>query len=436
MRKLCNISMLSVLVVFVLLGNFNKVEAEDLFDLAAESAILIDGDTGKILYQKNPDVSLPPASMTKMMTEYLILEAVNEKKISWVQELMISEYTYKVSQNRDLSNVPLRIDHKYNIKELYEAMAIYSANGATIALAEVVAGTESNFVKLMNDKAKELGLKDYKFVNSSGLNNKDLFGMHPSGTDTEENMMSARDTAKLAFHLINDYPEVLDTSSITKKTFREGTDDAINMSNWNWMLPGLVFEYEGMDGLKTGSTELAGYSFTATAERKGIRLLSVVMKTNSYKERFQETRKLLDYGFSNFSKKQLYPAGFHLKSKPVVSVSKGKEKEVGIATNGPIEVLVKSGQEKSYKVRFLLDKSFFTKKEELIAPLKKKQKIGKVQLVYSGDDNYGYIAEGGDMMVDVITTAGVEKTNGFMLILRGIGSYISDIWKTTVDGIS
>ena len=186
-------------------------------------------------------------------------------RVKWDQEYSVSDYAYQISQDRALSNVPLRADGTYSIKELYEAMTIYSANGATIGIAETIAGSESSFVKMMNEKAEELGLKDYKFVNSTGLNNHDLKGMHVAGDAEEENIMSARSTAKLAYHLLNDYPDVLETTSIPKKVFREGTDDAINMENWNWMLPGLIFKYEGVDGLKTGTTDFAGYCFTGTA---------------------------------------------------------------------------------------------------------------------------------------------------------------------------
>ena len=163
------------------------------------------------------------ASMSKILTEYLILEAINNQQISWEDTTSISEYAHRVSQNLSLSNVPLRRDEHYTIRELYEAMAIYSANGATIALAEVLAGSETEFVRLMNAKAKELGMENYTFVNSTGLNNKDLFGMHPAGTADAENLASAKDTALMALRILQDYPEVLTIASIPRKTFRPDT---------------------------------------------------------------------------------------------------------------------------------------------------------------------------------------------------------------------
>jgi D-alanyl-D-alanine carboxypeptidase (penicillin-binding protein 5/6) len=129
-------------------------KAEESLNLNVDAAILIDAETGKILYEQNADKALGIASMTKMLTEYLLFEAIEDGKITWDQQYSVTDYTYRVSQNRLLSNVPLRQDGSYSIKELYEAMAIYSANAATIGIAETIAGTEENFVKLMNEKAE------------------------------------------------------------------------------------------------------------------------------------------------------------------------------------------------------------------------------------------------------------------------------------------
>jgi D-alanyl-D-alanine carboxypeptidase (penicillin-binding protein 5/6) len=415
------------------------VSAEtDILDIQAHSAILVDGKTGQILYEKESDLALPTASMTKMMTEYLVLEAVNQGKISWDQETGISEYVYKISQNNNLSNVPLRSDYKYTVKELYESMAIYSANGATIALSELVAGTETNFVKMMNDKAKELGLENYKFVNTTGLNNKDLLGMHPEGTGAnEENLMSAKDTARLAFHLINDYPEVLETAKVPKKMFREGTDDEIQMDNWNWMLPSLVYGYEGVDGLKTGSTDLAGYCFTGTALKNGTRLISVVMKTDSYKARFDETRKLFDYGFNNFEVQEIIPAGYQDKEQAVLPVVKGKGKEVEIESTNALSLLVKQGEKEMYQPVVTIDKSVLTSEGELTAPVDQGMKVGSLTVEYNGEGTLKFLTIKGEELIqtDVVTTSSIEKSNWFVLTFKAIGGFFGDIWTSAANGI-
>ncbi len=277
----------------------------------ADAAILINASSGQIIYAQNEDQPLGIASMTKIMTEYLVLEAIHTGKTTWNQTYMISEKVYTIANAGGLSNVPLRQYTRYTVRELFDAMAIKSANGAAIALAEIAAGTEGNFVKQMNDKAKQLGLEHYQFINASGLGNDDMLGLHPAGTDPQdENLLSARDTATLAFHLLRDFHEVLETASIPWKIFREGTEDAFWMKNTNAMLEGRIYAYEGMDGLKTGTTSFAGPTFTGTAERNGIRFITVILNSkdsvgysNSH-ERFRQATKLLNYGFDSISVSQ------------------------------------------------------------------------------------------------------------------------------------
>ena len=212
-----------------------QAKAEEGLNIEAESAILVDAETGKILYAKNPDMTLPPASMTKMMTEYLVLEAIESGDISWDTTTQISDYPYGISANTNFSGVGLRQNVDYTVRALYEAMAINSDNATTIALAELIAGSEGEFVKLMNQKAEEIGLpeSEYKFVNTTGLENSSLGENYPEGTDPDAtNLLSARSSALLAYHLINDYPESLEISKIPQTEF-----DGHTIVNWNRMLP-------------------------------------------------------------------------------------------------------------------------------------------------------------------------------------------------------
>ncbi|RJS60987.1 D-alanyl-D-alanine carboxypeptidase family protein [Bacillus sp. PK3_68] len=437
--------MLSLLLVAGLWQPRPSVQAEEPLKVNAAAAILIDSETGQILYEKNADKMLGVASMTKMMTEYLLLEAIKEKKVTWDQEYTVSEYVYKISQDRGLSNVPLRLGEKYNVRELYEAMTIYSANAATIALAETIAGSEANFVKLMNKKAKELGLEKYKFVNASGLSNKDLKGMHPSpGTPKDENMMSAKTTATLAFHLVKEYPEVLETASITKKKFREGTDDETNMENWNWMLPSLVFAYEGMTGLKTGSTDFAGYCFTGTAERDGKKLISVVMDATDdkgkgdHKARFTETKKLLDYGFNQFDRKEVIKKGATVKGYESAPVNKGKEKEVAMKAGKPLVVYVGKGQKTNYNKTFRMESSENVDSKKVQAPIKKGKVVGFITLSPQNGSELKYIEykEKNHAEVPMVAAKTVEKANWFILSMRAIGGFFAGIWTAAVDTVT
>lgn len=415
----------------------NQASAEsDPLGINAEAAILLDAKTGKILYQKNPDAVLGVASMSKMMTEYLVLEAIHNKKLSWDQKVMINEYVHKLSAAPGLSNVGLTQGEEYTVKELYEAMAIFSGNAATVALAETVAGTEKNFVALMNKRAGELGLKDFKFVNASGLNNESLLGNVPAGGPNDENVMSARATAKLAYQLITDYPEVIEIAKTPKLIFAK---DGREYPNFNWMLPGLIFEYKGVDGLKTGSTDFAGYCFTATAERNGQRFISVVMKASSKDTRFTETRKVLDYAFNNFGEEQVLPKHYQIKGTKTLPVIKGKGDNVKIYTKEAIDLVVKNGEKDNYKAVLVLDKKKLTKNGELTAPVKKGDKVGYVTLKSKNGEDFGFINSDPTkgIKVDVIAAENVEKANGFVLMMRGIGGFFGDVWgsvSSTVKG--
>ncbi|WP_346655565.1 D-alanyl-D-alanine carboxypeptidase family protein [Lysinibacillus sphaericus] len=433
MNTVIRLLLIPVLLFSVLAGIPAKANAETDLGLYVDAAILIDADSGKILYEQNADTSLGIASMTKMMTEYLLLDAIDAGTVKWDQEYHVTDYTYKISQNRALSNVPLRRDGTYTIRELYEAMAIYSANAATVAIAETIAGTETEFIKLMNKKAEKLGLKDYKFVNSTGLNNADLFGMHPAGTGPkDENVMPAKTVAKLAYHLLKDHPEVLETSKIAEKTFREGTEDRIEMRNWNDMLPGLANPYEGVDGLKTGTTDFAGHCFTGTATRNGTRLISVVMKAvdekgeGTRKARFDETAKLFNYGFSQFSKQEIIPANYKFKDQETVKVTKGKEKNVAIAVKEPVSFMIKSSEKDLYKPKLVLDK------KSLEAEVKKDTVVGKVVIERTEGTDHGFI-DGKGLKVDVVTTEAVERASGISLFFQGIGSFFGNLWNSITD---
>jgi serine-type D-Ala-D-Ala carboxypeptidase (penicillin-binding protein 5/6) len=437
---------LAVVMGLSLFTGIHKAEAQDNVNVNADAAILVDGENGKVLYEKNADKVLGVASMSKMMTEYIVHDYIKRGKVKWDQEYSVDEFVYTMSRPRELSNVPLRRDGKYTVKELYDQMAIYSSNAATIALAEVIAGSETNFIKLMNEKAKQLGLKDYKFVNSTGLNNSDYHGKQPQGTGPDdENVMSARAVGKLAFQLIHDFPDVLKTASIPKMTIRKGTPDEFVMPNWNWMLPGLVYSYQGMDGLKTGHTELAGQCFTGTAMRDGKRFITVVQNAkedngaSSYKARFSETRKMLDYAFSNFSKEEILPKHYQLKEDKTLPVVKGKADQVTIYTNSAIDMFTLNGEKKNYKPVLVLDKSKINKNGELTAPIKKGEKIGYLTIAPKNGEKVSFLTDKGQKSVqaDVVAAQDVEKANWFVLMMRGVGSFFGDIWhgiSSTVKG--
>lgn len=413
------------------------IQADSTLDIDAESAILVDAKTGKVLYAKNPDEALPPASMTKMMTEYLVWEAVESGDFNWDDTTQISDYPYGISANPSFSGIGLKQGTDYTIQSLYEAMAINSDNAATIALAEEIAGSEGEFVKLMNEKAEEMGLHDFKFVNTTGLENESLGDNYPEGTDPKGiNLLSARSAALLAYHLVNDYPEALEIASIPATEF-----DGQTITNYNWMLAHegsnlKQYHYEGVDGLKTGNTDLAGYCFTGTAERDGQRLISVVMKTDSEDQRFKETIKLFDYGYDNFADTEIFKAGYQLDDQQTLPVEKGKNKEVNIAIKDAFNLPIKKNQKEDFIVQYTIDEKLLTEDGNLIAPIKKGTKVGTAELVNKDGIDYGYITPGVEKETqDLVVTEDIEKKNWFMNGIDSVGGFFMDLFSTIFDKV-
>lgn len=420
--------MLMLACLFTSLPQQANAAEKDELGLESKAAILVDADTGEVLYEKNSDELLGVASMSKMMTEYILLESIKEGKITWEQKVKINNYIHRLSGAPELSNVGLTEGEEYTVKELYQAMAIHSGNAATVALAELIAGTEKNYINVMNKKAEELGLKDYEFVNSSGLNNADLLGSYPAGDATSENKMSARAVAKLAYHLVKDYPEILETSSMPSLKFRDGRE----YKNFNWLIPSLVFGYEGVDGLKTGSTDYAGYNVTSTAKKGDQRVISVIMKGKTKNSRFSESIKMLDYAFGNFAEEEILPANYTIKNNKTLKVVKGKEDSVKISTDKAINLTVKNGEKENYQTKLTLDEKKLNSKGELTAPVKKGEKIGTLTLQTKDGKEIEFLTADGQktVTVDVVATKDVEKANWFILAMRGVGEFFSDVWNS------
>jgi D-alanyl-D-alanine carboxypeptidase (penicillin-binding protein 5/6) len=420
-------SVMLVLAAAILAFSFvlpvSKANAAVAIELEAASYILMEASTGQIIYAKNADEALPPASMTKMMTEYVVMEHISDGKIKWDDIVTISQYANDVIGSGAL----LATDEKYTVKELFQNMSIYSGNDASVALAEFVAGTEENFVHMMNDKAEELGMTNSHFTNATGLSTEDLGAYAPNIPG--ETLMTAHDAALLARAIVTEHPEVLDIASQPTKRSRDNDETSPLMVNWNWMLEGwesynnnfTPYAYKGLDGLKTGHTQEAGYCFTGTAERDGFRIISVVMKTDSERKRFEETRKLLDFGFNNFELKTVLAAKTELEALPMVSVKKGVETEVPVVTQEGVTLVVEKGAKEEEFVLTAESKPI----EDIVAPIKQGDVLGTATLTYDGP--IGKI----EKEINMVAAQDVEKGSWIRLLFRAIGNFFGDIF----DGI-
>ncbi|MBC9825519.1 serine hydrolase [Carnobacterium inhibens] len=401
--------------------------------IEAAAAFIIEPTTGKVLLNQNGDEKLGIASMTKMITEYILLETIKNGDLAWDDQVEISEYAHKVSQNYELSNVPLRIDETYSVEELYQAMAIYSANGATIALAEHIAGDEQTFVDMMREKVETWGITNYELYNTTGLSNSDLYGhIYPGSTEENENTMTAREMAIVAQKLLNDFPDVLKTSSISKKTFREGTSDKIEMTNFNWMLPGLDHERANVDGLKTGTTDFAGASMTGTAEEEGMRIITIVMNATNGQEdlgkRFVETDKMMDWAFENWEMVPAFEENQIIENIDPVAVDDGKEDVIELAVKSDVSLLVpKNTDIKNTSVTIQLQKDLLNESDHLTAPIEKGTEVGTAQVISEGDE-LGYVNGEEGEEVTVVAASTIEKANVFVLGGRWVKDFISNLF--------
>lgn len=343
-------------ILILLMINFlfiPVVSAEDL-KLAenAKSAILIEASTGEILFEKNADERLVPASMTKMMSMLVIIEAIENGDLKWNQEIQVSENASSMGG----SQILLETGEKMSVRDLFKGVAIASGNDAVVALAEAVAGTEDAFVQKMNDKAKELGLKNTNFKN-------------PHGLDTANHYSSARDMSLIAKELVK-HEKVLEFTSVYEDYLRENTDRKIWLVNTNK----LVRFYDGVDGLKTGFTEGAGYCLTATAKKDGMRVIAVVMGEADSKTRNQEVSEMLDYAFAQYKLENLLEDGYSLGEYKVYN---GKDEFVTVIPKDGATILRKKG-EKSSKATYEADVY------ELKAPLKKGDVVGSLKIKEDG----------------------------------------------------
>lgn len=342
-------------------------------DISSVSAVLIEGSTGTIIYEKNKDERLKPASITKIMTLLLIFEALEAGKIKLTDEVSVSEYAASMGG----SQVYLEPYEVQTVDTMIKCISIASANDASVAMAEYIAGSEEEFVTLMNKRAKELGMNNTNFVNCCGL-------------DTDNHYSSAYDVALMSRELITRFPEISKYSLVWMDTIIHKTkkgESEFGLTNTNK----LVKFYQGITGLKTGSTSLAKYCVSATAKRNNMDLIAVIMAAPDTKTRFLEASKLLNYGFANYS---IYTDDNTDMVIDPVKVVKGIKDTVQGAPSNKFSYLCTKGKS-SDQIRKEVVLS-----EKVSAPVAANDKIGEI-IYYYGDEEIG--------RVDIIASEMVNK---------------------------
>lgn len=350
--------------------------------LNAKSAILMEESTGNILYESNPDERLPIASVTKVMTMLLIMEAVDSGKISLDDMVTVSENAMSYGG----STMFLETGEQLTVNDMLKGIAVASANDGCVAMAEHLAGSESAFVDMMNEKAKELGMENTHFMNTNGL-------------DEDDHYSSARDVAIMSRELMK-HETIFNYTSIWMDTLRGGKFQLANTNK-------LIRFYDGANGLKTGSTSKALCCLSAAAKRNDMQLIAVVLGAPTSAERFASAKSLLDYGFANYAVNTQITAGDEVQK---IAVEKGVDKEVGVVAGDSCSTLVKKGQEDNITKEIKID-------EMITAPIEAGQKIGTMTISRDGE----VIAD-----IDLNASSAVEK--------KGIGLIIKDFFATIFFG--
>ena len=340
------------IVLFIVLGlllgmlPFYARGAE--MDIPAKSALLMDMETGTVLFEKNAHEPLAPASVTKVMTMLLIMEAIDSGKISWDDQVTASE----AAAQKGGSQIYLKVGETMSVSDMVKSIAVSSANDCACAMAEHIAGSEEAFVVMMNDRAKQLGMNDTNFVNCTGLDDSE---------DAKNHRTSAYDIALMSRELMIKHPDIQKFTTIWMDTVRNGS---FGLSNTNKM----VRFYSGATGLKTGFTSSAGYCLSATAKRDGMELVAVVMGAETSKERFAACKSMLDYGFANFA--IIHP---QLPENASVKVELGKSDYVKAVPSQNMAMLIDKGQKNSVTTEVTLE-------ESVSAPVSQGQRLGTMTI--------------------------------------------------------
>lgn len=323
----------------------------EIIDISAVSAILIEPSTGKVLYENNSDEKSPPASITKVMSLILVMEAIEKGQLSYDTVLSCSDTAAALGG----SQIWLEPGEQMSVHDLIKAVAVVSANDATVLLAEAVAGSEESFVVLMNEKAQSLGMNNTHFANSTGL-------------DSENHYSSAHDVAIMSAELLK-HKKITEYTTIWMDSLRNGESELVSTNK-------LVRFYEGCTGLKTGTTSSAGYCLSASAERDGLSLVAVIMGADTSANRFSGAQKLLNYGFAHFCNVEVVPEIGEDRS---VKIKKGTVRSVNVKAEENFYAIIKKNEKDKITTELIIP-------EEVEAPVKKGDKIGEVSIRLDGEE--------------------------------------------------
>lgn len=403
--KKLGISILTSLIIVTGVGQLSLIKADQTLpqlDLEAKSAIAIDAKTGQIIYAKDDKQTYPVASMSKLLTAYILLQAIHEGKITWETKVTPTVTEVDISNNTELTNVPLKEGHSYTIKQLYQAMLVGSANAATMLIGNAISGTQTKFIDKMRETAKSLGITDAKIYSANGLTAKYLGDeIYPNTDENAENEFSVRDMAIISQKLIKEYPEILETTKLTKIDFNDN-GEITTVNNTNELLQD--DSHLEVDGLKTGTSDAAGYCFASTTNKDGHRIITILAGAKDNDARFDQTKNLLNYIYNNYD----YLAISTDRSlRQNVKVKYGKQSSVPATIGNNLSLWVpKNTKEKALQIKLI------PKSSTIEAPIKQGEVVGEYQISVTG--NLGFIDGSNNLKTKALSDNNVEGINIFI----------------------
>ena len=374
-------------LITILITFFISNSAHSNIEIKARTAILQDFLSGEILYEKEPDRSIYPASMTKIMTSIIAFDLIKSGDLTLDEKFIISEKAWRLSTS-GYSSMFVMVNDEVSVENLLRGIIVASGNDACVALAEGIAGTEEEFAIMMTSKAQEIGMSNTNFANSSGINDPD-------------NYSSVKDIMIMSHYLIKNYPEYYEWFSEKEFTWDRTGGDPITQGNRN----PLLYKNMGADGIKTGYLAVEKYSLASSLERKGRRLIAVASGFETKNSRSRESSKLLTYGLTNFDLVEINKSGDEFDS---VDVWLGKKDSVKVYTKEDIYKIIKKGKKKLLKVKMLYE-------GPVEAPISKDQVLAKLKIIYDDEliDEY-----------DLLAKEQVNKVNIFSRLMKSLNYLI------------
>lgn len=423
-------------LIFILLGlstAYPQVQGQNLSKTDTISHLVVDSVNGQVLSSQNAEQPVEVGALTKVLALYMVYKAVDEGRIALDDNVPISDEAYNLSQDYNVFNVPLRQDFPYTVKELVDAVLITGANGATLALAEYVSGSEEAFVKEMQAQLEEWQIKGARLYNATGL----ATGFVPHSIETindgQVNRMSASACAMAAYHLLKHHRDLLDVSQQTKAVFKADTDDPFEMSTTIGMLPGMSYEYKGVNGFMLGTSLKDGDSALITSYRDDISTITVVLGTGSQGDgqRYNETAKLLDYIYATYIRELIVKKGQEVTQIAQTQIANGEAKAAILDYGRELSLVVPIiDTAPRYVYTFEPIKKYFNEAGALVAPLKAGTRIGSIRVEVENSPAT-YLPTAQANAVEVILRESIKEAPWYTQVWNGMGQAVDSSWEAT-----